>query len=108
MTDVSKTPEKNRIRRALVNAALTTLEQQGWKIARVKGGGKGRVRRITKNGKSQLAVIRTTQDQFLAFPRNEDDTGWVTLDEMDLVVAASSTIRRIRKPRSSTSSTRMR
>jgi hypothetical protein len=89
MANVTKTPEKKRIRRALVNAALKTLEQQGWKVARVKGGGKGRVRRITKNGKSHLAVIRTSQDQFLAFPRNEDDTGWVTLDDMEYVVAAS-------------------
>ena len=89
MTDVSSTPEKKRIRRALVNAGLATLEAQGWKVARVKGGGKSRIRRISKNGKTHLAVIRTTQDQFLAFPRNEDDTGWVTLDEMNYVVAAS-------------------
>lgn len=89
MTDVSKTEGKKIIRRALVNAALVTLERQGWKAARVKGHGKGRVRRITKNGHSQLAVIRTTQDTWIAFPRNEDDTSWVTLDDVDVVVAAS-------------------
>src|SRR5688500_12007934 len=72
LADVSKTPEKKRIRRGLINAALATLEREGWKVARVKGGGKGRVRRITKNGKSQLAVVRTTQDTWIAFPRNED------------------------------------
>lgn len=89
MTDVSKTPEKKLIRRRLIEAALETLESQGWSVTRVKGGGKGRVRRITKNGKSQLAVIRTTQDTWIAFPRNEDDAQWVTLSDVDVVVAAS-------------------
>lgn len=89
MTDVSKTPEKKRIRRALVNAALETLEKNGWKLARVKGGGKGRLRRISKNGKSQLAAIRTTQDGWIAFPRTGDDESWVTLSEVDVVVASS-------------------
>jgi hypothetical protein len=88
MTNVSKTEEKKRVRRALVNAALATLEKQGWKAARVKGGGMGRVRRITKNGKSQLAVIRTSQDQYLAFPRTDDDSAWTTLSEVDVVVAS--------------------
>ena len=89
MTDVSKTPAKKRIRRALVAAALTVLETEGWTVARVKGGGKGRVRRITKNGKSQLAVVRTTQDTWIAFPRTLDDKKWLTLSDVDVVVAAS-------------------
>jgi hypothetical protein len=89
MTDVSKTPEKKRIRRALVKAALETLERQGWKVARVKGGGKGRLRRITKNGTHQLAAIRTTQDGWLAFPRTDDDASWVTLSEVEVVVASA-------------------
>jgi hypothetical protein len=88
MANVTKTPEKKRIRRALVAAALATLERDGWKVARVKGHGKSRVRRISKNGKSQLALIKTSQDQFLAIPRNPDDTGWLTLDDVDVVIAA--------------------
>ncbi|MEN3339856.1 MAG: hypothetical protein V7647_3532 [Acidobacteriota bacterium] len=88
MTNVTKTPEKKRIRRALVAAALAVLEREGWKVARVKGSGKSRVRRISKNGQSQLAVIRTSQDRLLAFPRNQDDTGWLTLDDVQMVVAA--------------------
>lgn len=89
MTDVSSTPEKKRIRRALINAAISALENQGWKLTRVKGGGKGRVRRIAKDGESHLALIRTTQDTWIAFPRNQDDTKWVTLSNVDVVVAAS-------------------
>lgn len=85
MTNVTKTPEKKRIRRILINAAVATLEGQGWKVARVKG----RIRRITKGGKSLLAAIRTSQDTWIAFPRTEDDKKWATLSEVDVVVAAS-------------------
>lgn len=89
MTDVTKTPEKKRIRVRLVNAALDTLERQGWTVTRVTGAGTGRVRRISKDGKTRLAVIRTTQDTWIAFPRNEDDTKWITLSDVDEVVIAS-------------------
>jgi hypothetical protein len=89
MANVTKTPEKKRIRRLLVQAALVTLEREGWKAAKVPGGGKGRVRRITKGDKSLLAAIRTSQDEWIAFPRNEDDTAWATLSDVDVVVAAA-------------------
>lgn len=89
MTNVTKTPEKKRIRRILVNAALATLEREGWKVAKIRGGGKGRVRRITKGDKSLLAAIRTSQDEWIAFPRNDDDTAWATLSDVDVVVAAA-------------------
>lgn len=89
MTDVSKTPEKKRIRKRLVAAALETLERQGWKVTRVTGVGTGRVRRISRNGTSRLAAIRTSQDTWIAFPRSLDDTKWITLSDVDVVVAAS-------------------
>ena len=89
MTDVSKTPEKKRIRKGLVAAALETLERNGWTVTRVTGMGTGRVRRITKDGKTRLAAIRTTQDTWIAFPRTDDDTKWVTLSDVDVVVVAS-------------------
>jgi hypothetical protein len=89
VTDVFKRPEKKPIRAKLVGAAISTLEEEGWKLAKVRGIGKGRVRRITKNGVSKLAAIRTTQDTWIAFPRNADDTRWITLSDVDVVVAAS-------------------
>jgi hypothetical protein len=89
MANVTKTVEKKRIRRALVSAALAVLERDGWKVSRVKGGGKSRIRRITKNGTTKLAALRTSQDLWIAFPRNEDDTAWATLGEVDVVVASS-------------------
>src|SRR5207253_15564 len=51
--------------------------------------GKSSVRRITKNGKSKVVSIRTTQDTYIAFPRTQDDKAWVTLSEVDAVVAVS-------------------
>jgi hypothetical protein len=89
MTNVSKTPEKRRIRKQLIRAALDSLGRQGYIVEKVRGGGTGRLRRISKNGKARLAAIRTTQDTWLAFPRNDDDTGWVTLSDVDVVVVAS-------------------
>lgn len=88
MSDVLKTPEKREIRRALVNAASSALESQGWKVSRAPGQVKGRVRRITRNGQVQLAAIRTSQDHWIAFPRTKDNTKWATLSEVDIVVAA--------------------
>jgi len=89
MTNVVKTPEKKWLRTKLVRAGLETLEKEGWKVAKVTGAGKGRVRRITKGNVTKLAAIRTTQDTWIAFPRNEDDSAWVTLSDVDVVVAVS-------------------
>ena len=73
----------------LSGACVTTLESHGWTVEKPRGAGNVRVRRITKNGKSRLAAIRTTQDQWIAFARNGDDTQWVTLCDVDVVVVAS-------------------
>ena len=51
--------------------------------------GKSSVRRITKGGESKLVSIRTTQDQWLAFPPKPEGTGWFTLDDVDVVVGVS-------------------
>ncbi|MCK1575742.1 hypothetical protein IVB09_30250 [Bradyrhizobium sp. 174] len=74
---------------ALFGAAITALEQDGWKVERVAGSGKSSVRRITKGAVSKTISIRTTQDRSIAFPRAAGDRGWRTLDEVDAVVAAS-------------------
>ncbi|HEY1707101.1 MAG TPA: hypothetical protein VGG10_02465 [Rhizomicrobium sp.] len=89
MTNVSATPEKVAIRRGLRAAAEAALREQGNKVERVQGAGKSSLRRITKGGVSKLVSIRTTQDRWIAFPRNKQDTGFTTLEEVDFVVAAS-------------------
>ena len=88
MIDASR-PEKTRLRRILVREAMDVLGEKGWTISKARGFGKSRVRRITRNGKSKLAAIRTSQDAWIAFPRTRDDTKWATLADVDVVVVAS-------------------
>ena len=47
------------------------------------------VRRIMKGDKNLVVSIRTTQDHWIAFTRKADDTGWKTLDDVDVVVASA-------------------
>lgn len=91
MTNVSATPEKVALRARLFGAGIEALQSAGYAVARVPGSGKSSLRRLTKNGKSIIASIRTTQDCAIAFPRNESDTGWLTLSDagVDVVVAVS-------------------
>jgi hypothetical protein len=89
MTDVYSTPEKVHLKQRLFEIGIETLEAQGYVVNRVPGSGKSSVRQITKDGESKVVSIRTTQDQAIAFPRLKDDSGWKTLDEVDMVVAVS-------------------
>jgi hypothetical protein len=89
MTDIFKTPEKRDRKKRLFQIGVQTLQKQGWAVTREKGLGKSSVRRITKDGESKLVSIRTTQDQWLAFPPKPNGKGWITLDEVDAVLAVS-------------------
>ncbi len=73
----------------MAEACLHVLEREGWLVSKVSGFGNARIRRLTKDGESKLAAIRTTQDQWIAFPRTQDDTKWATLSAVDAVVVAS-------------------
>ena len=88
MPNVS-TPSKVFLRRKLEKVALEALERNGWTVAKTSASGRARVCRITKNGASKLATIRTTQDTWIAFLRSKDDTSWTTLSDVDVVVASS-------------------
>lgn len=89
MTNVSGTPEKRATRKALFAFAEETLKKQGWTVSRVPRGGKASLRLITKGDKSHKVSIRTSQDTWIAFPRKTGSEGWVTLDDVDYVIAAS-------------------
>lgn len=89
MTNVFGTPEKKTNRRKLFELGERVLEQAGWRIERIQGIGKSSVRRIVKGTEQHTVSIRTTQDTRIAFPRNDDDSGWVTLDDVDYVVAVT-------------------
>jgi len=89
MTNVYRSPEKLATKQVLFETAIDALEANGWSVERVPGAGKSSVRRITKGSVSGTASIRTSQDTWIAFPRNWQDNGWVTLSEVDYVVASS-------------------
>jgi hypothetical protein len=88
MTNISGTPGKVALRRRLRTLGEEALRLEGWTVE-AAGLGKSSMRRITKDGKSKLATIRTSQDTWVAFPRNDADTGWSTLEDADVVVLAS-------------------
>lgn len=88
MTNVSA-PHKVSMRTRLFQIAQEALEADGWKVERATGMGKGSVRRITRGSDTKLVSIRTSQDQYIAFPRTSDDQQWNTLDDVDAVVAVS-------------------
>lgn len=89
MTNIFKTAKKVERKGRLFEIGLQTLEEAGWTVSRAPGMGKASVRRITKDGASHLVSIRTTQDQWIAFPPKPEDKGWITLDEVDVVLAVS-------------------
>ncbi len=89
MTNVYGSPEKASRKNRLFEIGVETLKKHGWEVERVQGSGKSSMRRITKAGKSQIVSIRTSQDTWIAFPRTKDNRNWVTLSEVDAVVAVS-------------------
>jgi hypothetical protein len=89
MPNIFAVPEKGLRKTQLFDLALQALAEQGYLVERVRGSGKSSLRRITKDGRSQIATIRTSQDCWIAFPRNENDVGWSTLEDADVVVATS-------------------
>ena len=86
---MSGTFDRGTVKSRLFRIGVETLEKNGWAVERVQGIGKSSVRKITKAGKSLIVTIRTTQDTWIAFPRKNDDSDWVTLSDVDAVVAVS-------------------
>lgn len=89
MTNVSGTPKKRATRRGLFAFAIGALEKEGWTVSRVPRGGKASLREIRRGDECWKVSIRTSQDAWIAFPRKRGEDGWVTLDDVDFVVASS-------------------
>lgn len=89
MTNIFGRPEKHERKKRLFEIGIQTLEGAGYDVERAPGVSKSSVRQIAKGGRTQRVAIRTTQDRWLSFPRNEDDTGWGTLEDVDLVMVVS-------------------
>lgn len=88
MTKIFNHPKKHERKKRLFEIGVEALQKHGWTVTKEKMG-KSSVRRISKNGDSKLVSIRTTQDQWIAFPPKPDRKGWITLDDVDVVVAVS-------------------
>lgn len=89
MANIFDDPEKVSRKNQLLEAGIHSLEKDGWKVEKIPGFGKGSVRRITKGNQERIVSIRTTQDTWIAFPRNDAGDAWVTLSDVDAVVAVS-------------------
>lgn len=89
MMNVSRMPKKLATRSGLFAFAVETLEKEGWTVSRIPKGGKASLRLITKGDEKHKVSIRTSQDAWIAFPRKTGADGWVTLDDVDFVVAVS-------------------
>ncbi len=88
MTNISASPAKIALRRRLRALGEAALRKEGWAVEPA-GVGKSSMRRISRGADVKLATIRTSQDTWVAFPRNDTDSGWSTLEDADVVVLAS-------------------
>ena len=70
----------------IYNDFCNYFQEKGWAVSRERGLGKSSVRRITKDGESLLVSIRTSQDQWIAFPPKPEGEGFITLDDVDVQV----------------------
>ena len=89
MTNIFKEPKKSATKHELFQLAIASLEKLGWRVERIAGSGKSSIRRIVKGSDSKTISIRTSQDTWIAFPRNEANDRWATLADVDYVIAAS-------------------
>lgn len=89
MTNVSSAPRKLATRQGLFRFAVEALEGEGWAVSRVLRGGKASLRQIQRGQDRYRVSIRTSQDGWIAFPPKRGGAGWVTLDDVDFVVAVS-------------------
>src|SRR3954466_243062 len=75
--------------RLLVDAAKQAAEAADYQLSRVPGRGLSNIWNLTKDGKTQVAAIRTARDRWIAFPPLEKGTKWKTLDDVSLVLVAT-------------------
>ncbi len=69
----------------LNRAVIRAMEEAGYALSRVPGRGRSNVHRITRDGTTQVATIRTSRDRWIAYPPLEGGKRWKTLDDSDVV-----------------------
>jgi len=75
--------------RLLVDAAVSAAKSRGYKCVRLPGKGLSNLWRFEKDGRAQIASIRTTRDRAFTFLPLEQGHRWKTLDDADLVMVAA-------------------
>ena len=75
--------------RLMVRGALKGAEQAGYTLKRQPGRGLSNTYEMTKNGKTKIASVRTTQDRWIAFPPMDNGKRWKTLDDVELVLVSA-------------------
>jgi hypothetical protein len=73
----------------MVQAGIQGAEGLGYTLKRQPGRGLSNTYEVTKDGKTQIASVRTTRDRWVAFPPLEGGKKWKTLDDADLVLVSS-------------------
>lgn len=73
----------------LNSAVALALKDAGYELSRVPGRGRSNVHQITRNGKTQVATVRTSRDRWIAYPPLDDGKRWKTLDDSDVVLIST-------------------
>jgi len=89
MGNIFKSQEKRDRKKRLFEIGVQTLERDGWNVERATGMGKASVRKLSKGSQKLLVSIRTSQDTWIAFPPKPRGKGWITLDDVNVVLAVS-------------------
>lgn len=75
--------------RLMVRSALKGAEQEGYTFKRQPGRGLSNTYEMTKDGKTKVASVRTTQDRWIAFPPLDKGKRWKTLDDVEVVLVSA-------------------
>ncbi len=73
----------------MVGAALKGAKEAGFAMKRQPGRGLSNTYEMTKDGKTQIASVRTTRNRNIAFPPLEGGAKWKTLDTADVVLVSA-------------------
>lgn len=84
MTNIFGTPDKGLYAKRLFEIGIQYLQDQGYEISRVPRAGKKSLRRVKRDGREFNVAIRTSQDQWFAFPRDKETGQWMGMDDVDV------------------------
>lgn len=83
MTNIYATPEKVQYAKRLFDIGVQYLESEGFVVSRIPRSGKKSLRKVRRGKEEYNVAIRTSQDQWFAFPRGEDGK-WLGMDDVNV------------------------